>query len=130
MYNIFRSKFLNKCLCKPGVHEINLHDVDNGNFGNLIKAFHTVLRILLPNERNIRLLFWFSTKHDIFSSSEWRRMEIKLRAKFMVLETRIRYKISKEDFLDYGIHPLTREVLKCILNASKDADNANCFNVP
>ncbi|PNY10444.1 exocyst complex component [Trifolium pratense] len=131
MFNIFRSKFLNKCLCRLGLHEVNFRDVDNKSFGNLIKAFHTALRILLPNEKWIwqRVFFGFSLENSIFSSLEWRRMEIELWVKFMMLETFIRYNMSQETF-GCGVHPLTREVMKCIKDASKDKDNATYFHIP
>lgn len=68
VYNIYRSKFMNKCLCRLGLQEVNLNDIKNENIGNLINAFNTALKILLPNERMIwhHIFPGLSTDYCIF----------------------------------------------------------------
>ncbi|XP_004490693.1 exocyst complex component EXO70B1-like [Cicer arietinum] len=122
VYNIFRSRFINKCLCKLGLQEVNLCDVENENIENLISDFNIALRILLPNERRVwnHIFSMYSFEYSIFSSLEWRRIEIELWAKFMVLETRIHGNSSHEFVHDSGVHPLTREEMKCIKDVCED----------
>ena len=72
MYNIFRSNFLNKCLCRLGLHEIKLCDVNDNHIENLINAFHIALSILLPIETFFLVSLSNVTFFPLWSSGEWR----------------------------------------------------------
>ncbi|GAU13239.1 hypothetical protein TSUD_246090 [Trifolium subterraneum] len=133
VYNISRSKFLNKCLCRLQLYDVNLWDVENVNIGNLISTFHTALGILFPYERRLRYQVFAglnlysrnftSLDWKSFRSPEWKRIEIELWVKFMVLQSRIHSNFLPETTLGYGIHPLTSGVMNCLKHVSIDMDN-------
>jgi hypothetical protein len=132
IYNIFRIEFLNKCLYRLELQEFNLCDVENENIGSSINAFNTALMTLLPNERVIwhRVFSGFSLKYSLFTSSEWKRMEIELWNKFMEFEARTHYNSTQEGFVGCGVHPHTRGVMNCIKNVSEDSNNTTYFPIP
>ncbi|KAI5435022.1 uncharacterized protein LOC127118476 [Lathyrus oleraceus] len=131
LYNSFRDNFLNMCLCRLGLQDVNLYDFEDKSTQSLINAFYMTLRILLPNERRIwgRVFSGFSLDCCIFSKLKWRRMEIELWKKLLVSETHSGYNRLKDTFLGCEVHPFTHEVMKCILNVSEDKDNAASFHI-
>ncbi|CAI8585927.1 unnamed protein product [Vicia faba] len=131
VYNIFRNNFLNMCLCRLGLQDVNLYDFENKSIQSLVNAFYMTLRILLPNERRIwgRVFSGFSLDCCIFSKSEWRRVEIELWTKLLVSETHSCYNRLKDTFLGCEVHPFTHEVMNCIRNVSEDHDNAANFQI-
>ncbi|XP_050908582.1 exocyst complex component EXO70B1-like [Lathyrus oleraceus] len=132
MYNIFRSKFIDRCLCRLGLQEVNLCNPENENIKSLIRALHIALNTLLPNERMTwhRVFSGFSTKYCIFSSSEWMRLEIELWAKLLVLETCMNSNSQKKVKFGFGVHPLTLSLMNCIEEVSEDSNNMDYVHIP
>ncbi|GAU13240.1 hypothetical protein TSUD_246100 [Trifolium subterraneum] len=131
VYNISRSKFLNKCLCRLGLQDLNLWDVEDENVGNLISTFHTALGILFPHESRLlqHIFAGLNLESSILNMLEWKRVEIELWVKFMVLQSRIRSNFLPEASLGYGIHPLTRGVMNCIRRVCEVTDNIAYFDI-